>query len=94
MKRPSFQATKRFKEYLSVVLSDMNNLAQFDMDTDFRAGIFEPNKNSIRSLFISVGGLGEYSIKEADINMMTPREKEEERNNKTLWGRLKKRIIS
>ncbi len=94
VKRPSFQATKRFKEYLSVVLSDMNNLAQFDMDTDFRAGIFEPNKNSIRSLFISVGGLGEYSIKEADINMMTPREKEEERKNKTLWGRLKKRIIS
>lgn len=87
------KTTKRFKERLGVVLSDMNNLSRFDMDKGFRTDVFEPNHSSLRNLFTGIGGWSVTSIKDADIDMMTEREKEEERLSKTLWGRFKKSFL-
>ena len=90
----TLKTTKRFKEKLGVVLSDLNNLSRYDMEKGFRSGVFEPNHSSLRTLFISIGGMSVTTIKDADIDMMTEREKEEERLSKTFWGRFKKNFIS
>ena len=86
------RTSKGLKEYLGQVLNAMNNLAQFDMDRDFRTKYFEPNYQSIRSMFYSIIEWSAPDVKEADIDMKTEREKEEERKSKTLWGRIKKSI--
>ena len=90
----TIKTTKRFKERLGIVLSELNNLSRFDMDKRFRSGVFEPNQNSLRNLFTNIGGWSVTNIKDADIDMVTEREKEEARLSKTLWGRFKKSFLS